>query len=137
MNIQFQAHGKFTLRVEGRLLITEVCGPWNVELVELWAKESRDLVKYLSARGKWASLAIVKQSLLSTPDAMAILGEVMSYAVKEANMVASAKVRTEDVEGFGLVEPLFHNMYKNLCPFNFFTDTSAASDWLEQFIADD
>ncbi|MBX9901736.1 MAG: hypothetical protein K2Y28_13215 [Burkholderiaceae bacterium] len=134
MTIQFQAHGKFYLRIDQDLLITEVQGPWNAELVKLWAQETRPLVEKLAEQGNWASLAIVKGSLLSTPEAMTILSEVMHFAVINRNMIASAKVITSEVEGFGLVEPSFRQMYTNLCPFDFFDDADSAAVWLRQFL---
>jgi hypothetical protein len=130
----FQAHGQFSFTVDRGLLTTEVQGPWNAEFVKLWMQETRPIVEELAAQGNWASLAIVKGSLLSTPEAMTNLSELMRFAVTNMNLIASAKVVTKEVAGFGLVEPSFRHMYADLCHFDFFGDADSAATWLRQIL---
>ena len=53
----FRIHGDFSWYVEGRLLITDVTGPWNKELVESWAATLHPSALALSRTGPHVGIA--------------------------------------------------------------------------------
>lgn len=132
MDKLFPAHGAFSIQIENRTLITEVRGPWNAELAQLWVAEAKPMVSQLAVQNYWTSMTIITESMLSTPEAMAILAAATFKAVNEFHLVAHATVRSRQVCGYGVLEGAFEQQYVNLCPFKFFETLEPARNWLAQ-----
>lgn len=132
MDQLFPAHGAFSIQIENRTLITEVRGPWNAELAQLWVAEAKPIVIKLAAQNSWTSMTIIAESMLSTPEAMAILAAATFKAVNEFHLVAHATMRSRQVCGYGVLECAFEQHYLNLCPVKFFETLEPARTWLAQ-----
>jgi hypothetical protein len=130
------AHGEFSLRIDGRILVTEIRGPWNTELVHLWAKAALKPSEEMHKLGAWGNISIVSESMLSTPEALEELRKVANYGVQNSGFIAQAYVATPDVLGRGIVEAVFARVYEGLCPCIFFDDYESAKAWLNALIED-
>lgn len=135
MTPAFQAHGEFALHCDGRILVTTVRGPWNAELVQLWAKAAYPYSIAMQAGGAWGGIAIITESMLGTPEGMDALRKAVSYGVQNLGCISQVVVAAPDVAGRGLVEGAFERVYKGLCVSNFFDDYESAKAWTNAQIA--
>jgi hypothetical protein len=135
MNSEFSPHGQFDIRLDGRAFVTEVEGPWNVQLVRRWIEATMPYCQELVKGGPWGGIAIVSRSMLCTPDALAELGRAVAYSVKHFNCVAHIMVAAPDVEGRGIIEPAFRQIYEGVCAYQFFNHYADAKLWLDQLLA--
>jgi hypothetical protein len=131
----FAAHGSCLVRIDADLLVTEVQGPWNLELVDIWAADALPAARQLAGRGRWASLGVVRGSMLSTPDAVARLGGLIQEMLALGDVRASAYAIGRDVEGRGIMESGFERLHRGLVPVRFFDDECSARAWLADLLA--
>lgn len=122
----FRPHGKFLSRVEGRLIVTEITGPWNKELVEHWAMESHPLAKSLGAH---VGIAVIHGSMLCTPDALMVLRRAAEHAAVALDCVAHVIVADKTVEGRDFIEPSFIRTYEGVLPLAIFYTLDDARAW--------
>ena len=122
----FRPHGKFLSRVEGRLIITEITGPWNKELVEQWALESNPIAKSLGAH---VGISVIHGSMLCTPDALLVLGRAAEHAARSLDCVAHVIVADKTVEGRDFVESSFIRTYEGVLPLAIFYTLDEARAW--------
>jgi hypothetical protein len=122
----FRPHGEFRSHLDGRLVVTEVTGPWNKELVEAWARHIYPYVKQLSADGPHVGLGIIRGSMLCPPDAMEELARVIRHGVTKLHSIGEFIVVDRTVEGRGLVEPAYERIYEGLVPFQFYDTVEEA-----------
>jgi hypothetical protein len=132
MNSIFPPHGELAFYRDGRILVANVRGPWNLELVYRWAKDIRPYASELAQGGVWGCICIIEVSILSTPEAMQVLQKVVEGAVKNFQFGAQAIAAASTVTGRGFVEDSFRHMYDGLCLFEFFEDYQAAKFWLAE-----
>jgi hypothetical protein len=124
----FSIHGDFSWYVEGRLVITDVTGPWNKELVELWSKSLYPLALELSHTGPHVGIAQLHRSMLCPPDAMTALRRSVVHSVK-LGCLCQVIVVGPGVEGRNFVEPVFTQVYQGLSPYRIFEQLAEAKAW--------
>ncbi|MFZ6648289.1 hypothetical protein ACO0LO_21385 [Undibacterium sp. TJN25] len=134
MSEVFTPHGRFSLHIDDRVIVSEVTGPWNLELVKDWAREVNPYAEQMQNGGPWGGIAIIHESMLCTPEAMTAIGAASSYAVAHYGCIAQLVVAARDVAGRGVVESAFHRLYEDVCACEFFDDYAAAKVWLDQLI---
>jgi hypothetical protein len=122
----FRPHGEFHTHLDGRIVVTEVTGPWNKELVESWARHIYPYVKQLNADGPHVGLGIIRESMLCPPDAMEALARAVRYGVTKLHSIGEFIVVDKSVEGHGLVEPVYERIYQGLVPFQFYDNIEEA-----------
>lgn len=127
--ITFRAHGHFTTRVEGQLIISEVTGPWNKELVEEWAYGSQPVAQALAAHGPHVGIAVISGSMLCTPDALKVLRQAARHAATTLNCRAHVIVADASVEGRDFVESNFERAYEGVMPLAIFYTLDEARAW--------
>lgn len=125
----FRSHGQFATRVEGRLIISEVTGPWNKELVEEWAYGSQPVVQAMAAHGPHIGIAVISGSMLCTPDALMSLRRAAAHAAAHLGCLAHVIVASRDVEGRDFVEPNFVRAYDQVLPLAIFYTLEEARAW--------
>ncbi|MFL6657607.1 MAG: hypothetical protein ACJ8GW_06015 [Massilia sp.] len=126
MAVRFKSHGEFTVRAEGRLLISEAFGPWNKELVEQWAGALFVLAKPL---GGYVGISVVRGSMLCPPDALVALHAAISYGGARLQCLGNALVAAADVEGRTLLLPTYEKLYDPEPPHGIFLDLESARAW--------
>lgn len=122
----FRSHGEFSTRVEGRIIISDVTGPWNKELVQEWAVSSHALVKSV---GPHVGIAVIHDSMLCTPEALVVLRRSAEYAAQSLHCIAHAMVADKSIDGRDLVDSSFIRAYDGVIPFAIFYDLDAARVW--------
>ena len=132
----FPPHGKFRIYREGRILVTEVQGPWNVELVRQWGAAVRPYSLQLMHGGPWAGLAIISGSMLSTPEGMEELARITANGAKTFACIANVVVAAPGVAGRGVVESAFQRIYEGVCAYAFFNEVDEARQWLRELLAE-
>jgi hypothetical protein len=125
----FAPHGQFDAYVEGHLLISEVIGPWNRELVDAWAQALHPVAKAICTRGPHVGIAIIRQSILCPPDALEALRKVVLYSVQRLDNVGHVIVADESVEGRKLLAQTFARVYEGVVPYQQFEDLPSAKAW--------
>lgn len=125
----FRPHGEYKLRLEGRVLISELVGPWNLELVDNWMKAAHPMVKELAATGPHVHMTIVTGSLLCPPDALDRLAAVIVYTTAKMQCIGNPVVAAANVEGRALFEPMYARIYDGSPPRGLFLDYESAKAW--------
>jgi hypothetical protein len=95
----FSPHGTFHIRLEGQILVQEVGGPWNLEMVNVWASSLLPYAHQLEARGRWSALVVFEGSLLTSPDAIQRMRQFVNYSTQSFCEVACAAAASPEVEG--------------------------------------
>jgi hypothetical protein len=134
--LKFQPHGEYKLRLEGRVLISELVGPWNLELVDTWMKAAHPMVKELAATGPHVHMTIVTGSLLCPPEALDRLAEVIVYTTAKMQCIGNPVVAAASVEGRALFEPMYARIYDGSPPRGLFLDYESAMAWSRELLAE-
>jgi len=134
--LNFIPHGEYKLRLEGRVLISELVGPWNLELVNNWMKAAHPIVKTLASTGPHVHMTIVTGSLLCPPEALDRLAEVIVYTTAHMRCVGNPVVAAADVEGRALFELMYARIYEGSPPRGLFLDYESAMTWSLALLGD-
>jgi hypothetical protein len=136
MTRKFRTHGEFSCYCEGQVLITELTGPWNIELVEEWCEFVTPHTLALSARGPYVGVARIHRSMLCPPDAMERLSKIVHYATRHLHCICNVVVVGHDVEGRHFVEPTFVKIYGDTVPYKFFYELEEAKAWAHALLGE-
>lgn len=131
----FPSHGQYSIYRDGAILVTEVVGPWNLELVDEWSKAAIPFCIEMQASGPWVAVAIASQSMLATPEAMVALRKIVGISVEQFGCRAHVVVADSAVDGRGVVEPVFEKAYAGLCASAFFDDYGSAKRWATNLLS--
>jgi hypothetical protein len=134
--LKFRPHGQYKLRLEGRVLVSELLGPWNIELVDTWMKAAHPIVKQLAATGPHVHMTIVTGSLLCPPDALDRLAAVIVYTTAKMQCIGNPVVAAANVEGRALFEPMYARIYDGSPPRGLFLDYASAKAWSLALLAE-
>jgi hypothetical protein len=130
MNFVFRPHGRFKVWTEGQLLLTEITGPWNRELVEYWAEQARDLVTVFSPERPYVAISTVFESILCPADAIERIAQVVQHSRANLPCLANVIVVAKDVDGCDIVK----QTYQRIGLEHIFEDFDSAKAWAEQII---
>ena len=128
MNSIFRPHGRFHIWIEGQLLLTEVTGPWNRELIEYWAAQARQLTQEFSADRPYVAITTVYDSILCPSDAIDRIAQAIEFSHTNLPCLENLMVAAHDVEGRELVQ----STYRRIGIRRFYTKFEDAKAWAEQ-----
>jgi len=131
----FEPHGDTQFLIEEQMLLVELRGPWNAELIDAYARQSRPLMAGLSAAGRWGVIAITQTSTMFTDDGAQRLRDLLQKPSSAINRAATAFVIAPEVEGYRLCDPLLHEIYDPIAPFEIFESLPPAKAWVRALIA--
>jgi hypothetical protein len=131
----FLPHGEFKAYLDGRIIVSDVVGPWNRELVDQWAAEMLVLVTQMHRSGPHVGLAILRGSMLCTPDALTAMRQALGYGTAKGGCIGNAVVADADVEGRALMLPTYDGLYDERAPHRFFYDVHSARAWALSLLA--
>lgn len=135
MPISFRAHGQFDIFVDGRIVITEVEGPWNRELVFSWASRMLELCGPLAATGPYVAIAVVRGSILCPPDALDSLRTAVAYGAARLNCIGNVIVADAAVEGRTLMRETYETLFEDSTPHRYCDDLGEAKAWAVQLLS--
>lgn len=127
----FRPHGHFSVRVEGQILLTEVTGPWNLELVEYWATQALGLAQGFRKDFPYVAVTIIHDSMLCPLDALERVAQGVAYARQNLACVGHCIVVAPDVDGREIVR----NAYQRIGLGLFFADLEQALHWASQCLS--
>lgn len=136
MSTKFSQHGTFSNRTEGPLLISEVVGPWNIELVTNLAKDSYPMAVSLAQNGPWVYILLIEGSLLCPPEAMAEMKRINKYAATHLGVVANLLVADNATEGYLLMHSHYTKLYGEFSIYRSFTTLEEAKSFAEEVLRD-
>jgi hypothetical protein len=127
----FKPHGYACIELGSNYLLYQLIGPFNKELfmaiVQLHAKDVAGLV----ARGAWAGIAIIKNSAMTTPEALQYISEQLQQMREQGvGPVASAFVIAPDVEGAVIMAKRYAECYAGE-NFRIFRTLPEAQEWVK------
>lgn len=129
MSSAFRPHGKFSTHVEGRLIVSEVTGPWNKELVEYWGLHCYQAARELSDSGPFVGIAVIRNSMLCPADALEALGRVVRHSATKLHCIAHVIVADASVDGRDFLEPVFARVYEGVVEHAIFYTFEEAREW--------
>ena len=135
MHPTFQAHGEFTVHLDGRIIMSHVCGPWNREAVGNWCREIDVFARKLAVTGPHVGIAVMRGSMLCPPDALAAMREALSYATAKLQCVGNGVVADAGVEGRDMLQGTYARNYEGSAPHRFFYDLDSAKLWALSLLA--
>lgn len=128
MKTLFRPPGRFKIWTEGQLLLTEVTGPWNRELVDHWAKQALQLAGTFSPDRPYVAITTVFVSILCPADALERIKQAIDFSQHELPCIANIIVADASVEGRELVK----ETYARIGLPGFFEDLESAKNWAKQ-----
>ncbi len=128
----FTPHGAYKSRFERALVCNDATGPFNVELLQAFAKNSESFYTEVAARGPYVLLTTFHVSMMMSPETIAIVRAlVQRLRVRGQAMVACAHVTGLDVEGREIMGDVYGDIYGQAgVPYSMFTDEAQARAWL-------
>ncbi|MES2017662.1 MAG: hypothetical protein V4484_14320 [Pseudomonadota bacterium] len=135
MATPFAAHGEFKAHVEGRIIVSEVVGPWNKELVDKWSRVMYGYAKQLSASGPHVGIARIHTSMMCPPDALQAMRQAVLFGNERLGSIGNALVADPGVEGRALMLPMYEQLYLGGNPYAFFHDLDSATAWALALLA--
>jgi hypothetical protein len=132
--MKFKPHGKADFRVEGQLILIELEGPWNAELVEQIHERVVELKATLIANGKWGLLIIISNSLLCPLETIDTIKRTVLEDAEQNGHAAVGLVAARSVEGRGLLEAWYCKLYDGICPVAFFETLDEAKRWIAPYL---
>ncbi|KXI28249.1 hypothetical protein [Paraglaciecola hydrolytica] len=131
-SMKFPVHGDVNVEVSGQIIIVHVRGPWNIELVQLSRSKSLPYVNDLSTQGCWALIVQVSGSVVCTPDSLTLIKQGADKDISGGKRICTSYVITPDTEGYNLMLPIWHDIYRGKIPFEIFATLDEAVDWSHQ-----
>ncbi|OYT93295.1 MAG: hypothetical protein CFE43_03340 [Burkholderiales bacterium PBB3] len=131
----FVPHGQFHIRTQGQVVISEIQGPWNLEMMSAWGKGIAPITQALSAKGPVGSIGIYSHSLLTSPESLDLLTKMLRFSVAHYRVVCTADVYDASVEGHMLGKRIFKSVYEGSVPNQSFATEQEAITWVNQCLA--
>ena len=132
---QFIPHGSSAFEIKGRILILRSRGPFNAEHVRSTAPSFVRAAEQLKPLGPWATINVIFESLLGTPEALEAMRGSALFTRDELGRCCAAYVADEQVEGRSLMMPALRRSCDGVIPIEFFLDLDSAETWCRQQIA--
>ncbi len=132
--MQFRQHGQFKTYLGGQILVSEVVGPWNRELVENWAKYCYPFAKEMSDLGPYVGIAIIRESMMCPPDALESLRRTVFHSTTKLACVGHLIVAESAVEGRDLLAATFAQLYTGLCAHQLFDSYAPAQEYAAELL---
>lgn len=130
----YSVHGSLAQTRQGQILITDVQGPWNAELIELYQQKCRPHVEALSAQGPWAAIIHMHKEASCPQDAIAGIKQGVIEQAKNRKRVCTAYVIADDVVGYHIMDRVWRGIYKDIIPFEIFERREDAIAWTAQIL---
>lgn len=128
----FPPHGRVRLRVEGRLLVADADGPFNVELLQIIREAGAEIARQLPPLEHWGNFCEYHGSAMATPEALQVFeGLLRASGSHGGGPSCTAYVIAAEVEGAGLMEAIYERAFAAAgLRFRAFADAPSAKAWL-------
>ncbi|MFZ6849177.1 hypothetical protein [Undibacterium sp. RuRC25W] len=131
---QYQIQGQYELRIEGRMMISRVCGPWNIHAVNAYRDAAERIIQALSG-APWVLLAVLSGEPLHTAESIDELAE-MIRGHRQLGRCGTALVFEGPIALARIHQLMLSKMYiMSGEPHYFANDEASALLWLERQLA--
>ncbi|GMM70422.1 hypothetical protein MTsDn5_03740 [Alteromonas gracilis] len=129
---RFIPHGEVRVHREGRILILEGHGPWNVEALQHSTDKAQPILQELSG-APWGVMASIYGEPIHVPDAEAHLIELVKRDIENGRVGTALIVEKSNSPSFATqhFSSIYHRAGDNVEVFN---DIKAAKCWLMKTI---
>lgn len=129
---RFIPHGEVRVHREGRILILEGHGPWNVEALQHSTDKALPILQELSG-APWGVMASIYGEPIHVPDAEAHLIELVKRDIENGRVGTALIVEKSNSPSFATqhFSSIYHRAGDNVEVFN---DINAAKRWLMKTI---
>lgn len=129
---RFIPHGEVCVHREGRILILEGHGPWNVEALQHSTDKAQPILQELSG-SPWGVMASIYGEPIHVPDAEAHLIQLVKKDIENGRVGTALIVEKSNSPSFASqhFSSIYHRAGDNVEVFN---DTDAAKRWLMKTI---
>ena len=101
--------------MENDVLVYDATGPFNAEVVDCLGLVQRDFLLSITIPSPWASVGILHNSAMMTPEGIQRYMELMqSLKPPQLEPVATAFVIGSEVEGGRIMTPHFEKIYRSI-----------------------
>jgi len=129
--VRFDPHGTRANHIDGRILISTIQGPYNLELLQSAGEAALRLRRSLMESGPWGYIEIVERSAMATPDAIVEMKRHNEDPARNHNRVAAALVLRSGVEGSLVAKIIYMNVWSGVAhPFRIFDEFEDARRWV-------
>jgi hypothetical protein len=132
----FKSHGRIAVRNVGQVFISEIDGPWNVELTQEWIRVLGPCLAALARNGPMAGMAVFRTSMLLTPESLELTRRAARESARLFSIVAMAHVADRSVEGRNLMQPLLERDAEGLWPMRLFETFEPAFEWVQSILVE-
>lgn len=133
--MSFAPHGSMQFSVQGQVLIAQIGGPWNVELVQAYQQAIQPYVQTLAAQGPWALVIDVHGEAICPPEALELIRQGAERQHKESRRACTSYVIRPEVPGAHLMAGMWRRLYAGILPFEAFATLDEALAWSQQQLA--
>jgi len=133
--VSFPAHGSASFRIEGRLLLADIDGPWNLELIQQYHHGMRPLIEQLAKDGPWALVIVIHRAAACPPDALELIRQGAIAQSQTSRRVGAAYVIAPEVPGYRVMDRFWRRIYAGVHPFEIFEALDAATAWASEKVA--
>ena len=129
---RFIPHGEVCVHREGRILILEGHGPWNVEALQHSTDKAQPILQELSG-APWGVIASIYGEPIHVPDAEAHLIQLVKRDIENGRVGTALIVEKSNSPSFATqhFSSIYHRAGDNVEVFN---DIKAAKRWLMKTI---
>ena len=131
----FPAHGSASYRIEGRLLVADIDGPWNLELIQQYHLGMRPFIEQLAKDGPWALVIAIHRAAACPPDALDLIRKGAIAQSQTSGRVCAAYVIAPGVPGHRIMDRYWRSIYAGVHSFEIFEELDAAILWSSENVA--
>lgn len=135
--MEFRAHGELSARELGQVLLVDVVGPWNLELIQAYHAAIDPRAERLAERGPWALIVEIRGAALCPFDAIEAIRRGARQQAGQGRRTCTAYVIAPEVEGARLTAPLWRGIYDGVMPFEIFETREPALRWVRRLLGAD
>jgi len=129
--MRFSIHGEVAFKRQGQILVTDVQGPWNAELVELYKTQMSPYIAEMAKSGPWGLILVLHNEAVCTPDAIEGIRRGVIEQAKNWRRASTAYVIAPDVLGYRVMNSVWRNIYRDVIPCEIFERCEDALAWTE------
>jgi len=127
--MHFSIHGEVAFTRQGQILVTDVQGPWNAELIELYKAQMKPYVAEMAQAGPWGLILVLHNEAACPLDAIEGIRRGVIEQAKNWRRVCTSYVIAPDVLGYRAMDPVWRNIYRDVIPCEIFERREDALAW--------
>lgn len=129
--MHFSIHGEVAFNRQGQILLVDVQGPWNAELIEMYRAQIQPYVESMVANGPWGLILVLHNEAACPPDAIEGIRKGVMEQARNWQRICTSYVIAPDVIGYRVMDRIWRNIYRDVMPCEIFERREDALAWTE------